>query len=311
MTSPAIPPLQIPDAVLRRARSLGASGRNWLITVPSLLQSLCDDWSLQFGEVLTGGSESLTATVTRQDMRSAVLKIGMPGSADLAREARVYQLADGKGYARCFRHDETRNAILLERLGDPIGTANLSTDTQISAICETLVSSWIQVNDTFGLLPGNQKAQWLADQVKKQWHQQGQPCSKAVIDRAVTFAVERARAHDLAGSVLVHGDAHEMNTLAVSAGDSVKYKFIDPDGLYAEPACDLAVLMRGWNEELLIGDTKILLQARCEKLAQWSGVEAEPIWQWGYVERVSTGLHLLELGFSDEGAQFLAVAERV
>ena len=34
-----------------------------------------------------------------------------------------------------------------------------------------------------------------------------------------------------------------------------------------------------------------------------------PIWEWGFVERVSTGLLLLKVGAREWGREFLAVAE--
>jgi streptomycin 6-kinase len=94
-------------------------------------------------------------------------------------------------------------------------------------------------------------------------------------------------------------------------GETLRCKFIDPDGLFGEKACDLAVPMRDWSDELLAGDTLRLCQVRCELLAHLTGVAERAIWQWGYIERVSTGLALLEIGMKSEGAQMLAVAERI
>ena len=93
-------------------------------------------------------------------------------------------------------------------------------------------------------------------------------------------------------------------------GGDVRCKFVDPDGLFAERACDLAVPMREWSDELLAGNTGRLALARCELLASLTGVDPEPIWQWGYVERVSTGLTMLDIGMREEGRESLAVADR-
>ncbi len=35
------------------------------------------------------------------------------------------------------------------------------------------------------------------------------------------------------------------------------------------------------------------------------------IWQWGFMERVSTGLHMMEIGMKAEGWATLAVADRI
>jgi len=87
-------------------------------------------------------------------------------------------------------------------------------------------------------------------------------------------------------------------------------KLIDPDGLFAEPAADLATLMRDWNRELL-PDPVTLLAERCRTLAALTGVGETAIWEWGYMERVATGLMLYKLGFDDEAVDMLAVADDV
>jgi streptomycin 6-kinase len=57
-------------------------------------------------------------------------------------------------------------------------------------------------------------------------------------------------------------------------------------------------------------DTPRLVRERAEVLAALCDLDPEPIWQWGYVERVSTGLtSMRELG-GGEGSDLLEVAAR-
>src|SRR5262249_28590520 len=133
----------------------------------------------------------------------------------------------------------------------------------------------------------------------------GRPCNERTIGLALRYATERAAAFDRSTAVLVHGDAHSWNTL--EAGDG-RFKLIDPEGLISEPAHDLAIPMRELNEELLAGDTAALGHARARRLSNLTGVEVEPIWQWGFIERVSTGLFLMQLD-SSSGHDFLAIAD--
>ena len=70
-----------------------------------------------------------------EDGAKAVLKIGIPGSCDCANEARVYRLADRRGYPQLLEHSEAQNALLLERLGSPLGTSKRSEAEQIETIC--------------------------------------------------------------------------------------------------------------------------------------------------------------------------------
>jgi streptomycin 6-kinase len=77
--------------------------------------------------------------------------------------------------------------------------------------------------------------------------------------------------------VLVHGDAHGANTLRVPG--TSEYRFVDPDGLFAEPACDLAVPMREWSTELLgSGEPARAARERCVRLSALTGVASQPIW---------------------------------
>ena len=109
--------------------------------------------------------------------------------------------------------------------------------------------------------------------------------------------------------MLAHGDPHGSNLLAdpVTQG----YKFVDPDGLFIEPAYDLGVLMREWSDELLAdGNPLQAARERCAMLSHLTGVDPEPIWEWGILERVSTGLLAMQVGL--EGArEMLTVAEEL
>jgi streptomycin 6-kinase len=66
--------------------------------------------------------------------------------------------------------------------------------------------------------------------------------------------------------------------------------------------------MREWTPELLVGDPLLLGGCRCRRLAELTGVDPELIWQWGFLERMSTGLLCMRVGL--EGArEMLAVAD--
>ena len=44
-------------------------------------------------------------------------------------------------------------------------------------------------------------------------------------------------------------------------------------------------------------------------LASTGGLDETAVWQWGYLERVSTGLYALSLGAESQGRQHLRTAE--
>ena len=106
--------------------------------------------------------------------------------------------------------------------------------------------------------------------------------------------------------MLVHGDAHSWNTLEAGNG---AFRLVDPEGLVSEPAHDLGVPMRELNDELLAGDALRLGRERARLLGDLTGADEEAIWQWGFIERVSTGLYSIAQG-QDGADAFLEVADR-
>ena len=62
------------------------------------------------------------------------------------------------------------------------------------------------------------------------------------MERAFSYLKSREDAMNPAEYGLIHGDAHNGNTLSELSGDG--FKLIDPDGIFYEKAYDLGVLMR-------------------------------------------------------------------
>lgn len=301
----------MPELVLRRARSNGSAGRAWLDALPDVVSELADRWELTLGHALSGGTASYVVEAVDARGTACVLKIAMPLHTDeldaFGRSVLVHRLADGHGCAKLLDHDTDAPAMLLERLGPNLADLRSSIPRILEVIVATLPSFWRPAPTDDRLPTAADQAAWLADYITSTWSALGRPCSPRVIDRAVAYCDERATAFDPTDAVLVHGDAHGWNTLLAPGGS---YKFVDPEGFRSERAHDLAVPMREYNEPLLAGDTPTLVRGRAESLAEACGVDPEPVWQWGYVERVSTGLaDLRELG-GGAGQGYLEVAER-
>jgi streptomycin 6-kinase len=240
-----------------------------------------------------------------------VLKVAMPLDMDerdtFVRSVRAHELAAGRGCAELLAHDEPHAAMLLERLGPSLSDMGMAVPEMLEAIAATLRTFWRPVGPDAGLRTGADQARWLSQYIATSWHDLGRPCERAVIDRALSLCDRRAAAFDPDRSVLVHGDAHGWNTLSVGDGT---YKFVDIEGLCSEREHDLAVAMREYNEPLLAGDTAALVRARAELLARRCGVDPRAVWEWGFIERVSTGLANLHDFDDGTGSHFLEVASR-
>jgi streptomycin 6-kinase len=256
----------LPEAVQLKARFLGSTGERWMATLGETVNELALQWQFIPRHILSGGSESLIMVVDLENDYPAVLKVGLPGICDCRTEAHVLRIANGRGYPRLIEYDEGYNALLLERLGESLANSNLTVSQQIEVLCQTLQEAWIPLESSEGLMTGADKARSLSDFIKFAWRDLGNPGAEITKALALAFALEREAAFNPNHCVLVHGDAHSFNTLRSFEGKG-RYKFVDPDGLFAEPAFDLAIPMRDWNDELLEGDPVTLGQARCRTLA--------------------------------------------
>jgi streptomycin 6-kinase len=303
--------LDVPELVRQRAASNGSAGQRWLDDLPELVASLAEQWDLVLGESFRGGTASFVAAATDQSGRACVLKIAMPLDMDerdsFHRSVLVHQLAGGRGCALLYEYDDSAPAMLLERLGRNLAELDLPLSQVLETIATTLRTFWRPVGDVGGLPTAVDKARWLADYIATSWGELGRPCGHQVVDRALAYCDERAGAFDPSQAILVHGDAHGWNTVEAGAGT---FKFVDPEGLRSEAAHDLGVPMREYNAPLLEGDTQRLVWKRAEMLAELCDVDADAVWQWGFIERVSTGLANVRDFEGGDGAVFLEVATR-
>ncbi len=293
--------IEVPDVVRQKAFAVGA-GR-WLDDLPLLVASVEQDWGIAVGDAYTDSTEAFVAKAICADGTAAVLKLIVPRSGDAAEnEIAVLRFTGGEGCVRLLRDDAVRGALLLERLGRSLYELALPIRRRHEILCSTAARVWRPAPDS-GLPTGAEKSRWLADFITATWEELNHPCSERVIDHALACAKRRADAYREERAVLVHGDVHQWNALEAHDG----FKLVDPDGLLAEPEYDLGIVMREDPLDLLEGDA----HERARWLAACTGLDATAIWEWGAVERVSTGLLGTKVGLQPVAREMLAVAERV
>ena len=301
-------PLRIPELVRRTALARGAEGRAWLDGLPALIADLERRWAITVGPTMNSGTEAFVAEARAEDGREVVLKIVVAGIDAARQEQRTLRAAGGRGYARLLQSDEARNSLLLERLGPQLHALGVSEDELLTHICATLREAWMPPPDGRPFATGAQKAEELAEVITANWSAMGRPCAEATFERALTYAARRREAFDPAVSVLVHGDPHEWNTLQAPESPT-GFKFIDPDGAFAERAFDLAIPVREWGDALPDGDLLQHGRRRRARLAELSGVAPGPIWDWSLVQVVSNGLLLKQIAAEEIAAVEFAMAD--
>ena len=295
--------LRVPDVVANAAAACGAGG--WLRDLPGLIAELEAEWSVSVGRPFHHSSEAFVAEANLGDGTPAVLKLLIPQDGAAGRhEITMLQLAGGKGCVRLLRHDAARGALLLERLGQPLFELGLPLTERLEILVTTASAVWRPAAGS-GLPTGADKARHLVDFVTTEWEELGHPCTEAAVEHALDCAARRMDAHDDERAVLVHGDIHQLNALKVPDRDT--FKLVDPDGLLAEAECDLGVMMRNDPMDLLDGDP----WARAHWLAERCALDARAIWEWGVVERVTSGLRCTRINLQPLGQQMLMVADHL
>jgi streptomycin 6-kinase len=287
-----------------RNRAIADGQAQWVDDLPDIVGELERDWSIEVGRSFDEGTEAFVAEVQLADGSPAVLKVLIPrrsGGVD-DHEATVLRLADGDGCPILYRDDPARGALLMERLGPSVFALGWPYEQRLPILCDAATRIWRPAPDS-GLPTGAAKAAWLSEFITATWAELGEPCSRRTVDHAVGCAERRRAAHDDERAVLVHGDVHQWN--ALRAGDT--FKLVDPDGLLAEAEYDLGVILREDPDEPGAADT----MATAQWMAERHGLDAVAIWEWGVVERVSTGLITTKIGLQPVGRQMLALADRV
>lgn len=295
---------------LTRARltALGERGAEWAERLPGVLAGLARDWGLDLGRALPGGSNSYVVRAVTADGSPAVVKVVLDVEG-LGDQARVLADADGRGYARLLRADLDRGALLVEALGPPLEASGRSSEDQLRVLADTLLVAW-QPSPLDRVPTEADKAVGLAGLIVDHWQRLGRPCPVAVRDQALRYADLLADASS-ESLVVVHGDAHPGNALAVPRrrpGAETGYCFVDPDGFVADRAYDLGVAMRDFSAAVL-RTGRPTLESYAQLLADRTGVDATRIWQWAFLERVSTGLYVLGFGAEPVARPYLQSAE--
>lgn len=230
-------PIEIPPAfrVTTMMRE-GAAGREWLAALPSLVESLLEQWGCTRDGKVGHGDVGLVVPVMHRGT-PAIIKVSFPHPGNIS-EWGALAAFDGRGAVRLYDVDEDDFAMLLERARPH----DLST---VADIDEGLTLAG-QVAHRLAV-PAQPDAPRLSD-IANRW------ASEVADEHARTDAAERlpepvvnaavATFRDLADNVwdtLIHGDLHFSNVLRA---DREPWLAIDPKGIAGTPCFDAATVVR-------------------------------------------------------------------
>lgn len=299
----------LPPMVIGKANAAGDAGRRWLEDLDGIVAELEQMWKIKVGKALFGGSHALVGAAVGMDGTQYALKVDLPDGdiSEFQRAAHMLAAADGRGYAKIYACDENRRAVLMERLGGTLREAGYPPERQMEIICGALDETWrIDPGAVSAQMPdGEASIAWFRRFIPDMRQKTGLPCGR-IVDRALQYLAEREKYLNRDNWVILHGDAHNNNMLRVPG--SGRFKLIDPEGVFYEREYDLGVLMREWPDEYA-ADPVRAGRERARFLSDLTGADEHGIWQWGFLQMVSTALILVSIGENALGRQMLRIAQ--
>ncbi|WP_160666787.1 aminoglycoside phosphotransferase family protein [Pseudarthrobacter sp. ATCC 49987] len=318
MSQPADVPIP-PD--LSRRYGASATGRDWLASLPRLIQQSLDRWQLELelapGTLPWNGHGAIVVPVRRRTgaaagvaaedgaegaAGAAVLKIAYPHDEALV-EPHALALWKGDGAVRLLAHDAGAGALLLERL-DPVGSLQ---DEPLDVAAPV----WGELVRRLSLVPDGgpdwrvfehvaARAEQWSDELPETWELLGRPFPRWLLEAALEVCQTRGAVGRRSGrDVLVHTDLHYVNILARPGRDGPErgapepadgWAAIDPQPMIGEAEFAVAPLL--WNRipELPRADPEQGLLERCRDFSLAAGLDADVARQWGLAREVDNAL---------------------
>lgn len=255
----------------------GDAGARWLSDIPGLLAELEHSWDIRI-EAPYELSYNYVAPATNGSGVPCVVKLTVPGSGGLAREAAALDCFAGHGAVRLLACDRARGALLLERAdpGRPLAEFGPDRDSEATEIlCSVMQRLWREPPDGHELPSvADHESEFAA--YDKKYGASG-PLPRSLVARARELLDELSATAPR--SVVLHGDLHHHNVLQASREP---WLAIDPHGLVGDPGFDVGPML--YNPMTMTAEEIArLLPGRLEQLSDRIGLDTDRVIGWGFV----------------------------
>lgn len=216
-----------------------SGGADWLASLPAIVESCAERWSLRVGAPFEGANVSHVLAVELADGAPAVLKINFPDE-ESEHEPDALRHWEGRGAVRLLHYEESERALLVERCVPGSQLWSVEDDEGATRIGAGVLSRlWSPAPDErcFRSLAGEAK-RW-ARKLPLEWEALGRPFERRVLDAAVAACVELGPHQG--ERVVLHQDFHGGNVLRA---ERESWLAIDPKPLVGEREFDAASLLR-------------------------------------------------------------------
>ncbi|GES31939.1 aminoglycoside phosphotransferase family protein [Streptomyces angustmyceticus] len=276
--------------------------REWLDTLPTLVQRQLDAWDLTLERVQApGGRSSLLCLVRQKDRTAAALKFPVPGQVP-AREGTALEAWDGWGAVRLLRSDDTSGALLLERLRGGVSLRSLPEAKALLEAAGTVRRLWVpaEPEHPFETLAGRTEEAVQALRTAGALT----PAAGPLVDRALEL--RRALPDGSDERFLLHGAFRQGKVLA---GERAPWLAVGPEPVVGERAYDLAALVLDRFEDLVAGPgAAAAARRRVAKLADSLEVDRDRLRDWTLYRAVDLGVREATAGDRQRGELLLEFA---
>jgi len=225
----------LPERFTRNALDLcGETGGQWLKDLPQIIAELSKIWSLTVERPFPNLSYNFVAPCICES-GEAVLKIAPPlNNPEIFNEARFLQMANGKGAVKLLKIDESRRAIVLERLSPGANLKEVCRADEPEAVTIAIkimrkilkeppeISAFRRFEDWFEVFEKAANTKFPDE----------------FISKASRFYEELSSASKR--KFLIHGDLHHENILSAKREP---FLAIDPKGIIGDIGYEIAVFL--------------------------------------------------------------------
>lgn len=286
-------PADFATAAVNRA---GRRGKEWVDSLPALVESLCARWGLAVDGAPLHGHLGLVVPVRRGEEPCA-LKVSWQDATTL-HEALGLAAWDGHGAVLLLDHEPAAGALLLERLDAGRTLSAVDADEAVTAAGLLLRRLSVPAPPGFGSL--RDLAAGLPDRLNLQWEQLGRPFPRRLVDAAAGLAAEYG---PTTAGQLVNGDLHYENVLA---GAREPWLVIDPKPLTGDPEYAVAPLIWRRFRDM---DGVAGIRTRLAALVETADLDADRVRVWTLVRTVDYWLWALGIGLTEDPQMCRIVAE--
>ena len=286
----------------RNALSKGEEGKQWLEYIPALIKQYEEKWSLKVLPPFDL-NYNYVAPVVLSSGFEAVLKIGFPQDKEFQSEIKALTLFNGKGVVKILEAEAKDAVILIEKVEPGVPLSSLADDDKTTRILARVMK---RIRKS---LPSNHNfitvAEWSSAIPKLRQQIRGRigPIPLHLMTKAEKLFEKLITSAE--PSVLVHGDLHHDNVLSSNRGE---WLAIDPKGIAAEPAYEVAAMIRNPYEKLKnISNLEPIIRRRLLILSEELNIDVHRVQEWCIAQTVLSAVWNLEEAKGPEHALRVAV----